>query len=78
MHFNGFSPLWFRFVSIIENEAEWTTVWMYLTSKGKRMRYSTELSKITSTVLLKCRKNDGIAVYFPKVTILEEMAAKIE
>jgi hypothetical protein len=33
---------------------------------------------MTSTVLLKCGKNDGIVVYFPKETVLEEMAAKIE
>jgi hypothetical protein len=33
---------------------------------------------MTSTVLLKCAKNDGIAVYIPKKTILKEMAAKIE
>jgi hypothetical protein len=29
-------------------------------------------------VLLKRGKNDGIAVYVPKETILKEMAAKIE
>jgi nitrogen fixation protein len=29
-------------------------------------------------VLLKHGKNDGIVVYIPKKTILEEMAAKIE
>jgi hypothetical protein len=28
--------------------------------------------------LLKCGKNDGLAVYVPKETILKEMAAKIE
>jgi hypothetical protein len=28
--------------------------------------------------VLKCGKNDGIAVYVPKETILKEMAAKIE
>jgi hypothetical protein len=33
---------------------------------------------VTSTVLLKRGKNDGIAVYVPKETILKEMAAKIE
>jgi hypothetical protein len=33
---------------------------------------------MTSTVLLKCGKNHGIAVYVPKETILKEMAAKIE
>jgi hypothetical protein len=32
----------------------------------------------TSMVLLKRRKNDGIAVYIPKETILKEMAAKVE
>jgi hypothetical protein len=41
-------------------------------------QYSTTLKKMTSTVLLKHRKNDGIAVYVPKETILKEMAAKIE
>jgi hypothetical protein len=33
---------------------------------------------MTSTVLLKDGKNDGIAVYVPKETALKEMAAKIE
>jgi hypothetical protein len=33
---------------------------------------------MTSTVLLKRGKNDGITVYVPKETILKEMAAKIE
>jgi hypothetical protein len=33
---------------------------------------------MTSTVLLKRGKNDVIAVYVPKETILEEMAGKIE
>jgi hypothetical protein len=36
------------------------------------------LRKMTSTVLLKHGKNDGIAVYVPKETILKEMAAKIK
>jgi hypothetical protein len=50
----------------------------YLTSEGNRECYSTALRKITSTVLLKHGKNDGIAVYVPKETILKEMAVKIE
>jgi hypothetical protein len=29
-------------------------------------------------VLLKCVKNDGIAAYIPKETVLKEMAARIE
>jgi hypothetical protein len=33
---------------------------------------------MTCTVLLKRVKNDGIAVYDPKETILKEMAAKFE
>jgi hypothetical protein len=33
---------------------------------------------MTSIVLFKRGKNDGIAVYVPKETILKEMAAKIE
>jgi hypothetical protein len=33
---------------------------------------------MTSTVLLKRGKDDGIAVYILKETILKEMAAKIE
>jgi hypothetical protein len=33
---------------------------------------------VTSTVLLKLGRNDGIAVYVPKETILKEIAAKIE
>jgi hypothetical protein len=49
-----------------------------LTSKGNRKRYSTAFRTMTSTVLLKRGKNDGIAVYVSKKTILKEMAAKIE
>jgi hypothetical protein len=45
---------------------------------GNCKRYSTALRKITSTVLLKREKSDGITVYVPKETILKEMAAKIE
>jgi hypothetical protein len=33
---------------------------------------------MTSTVLLKRGKNNGIAAYVPKETVLMEMAAKIE
>jgi hypothetical protein len=33
---------------------------------------------MTSTMLLKRGKNDGIAIYVPNETILKEMAAKIE
>jgi hypothetical protein len=33
---------------------------------------------MTSTVLLKLRKNYGIAVYIPKETVLKEMATTIE
>jgi hypothetical protein len=33
---------------------------------------------MTSTVLLKRRENNGITVYIPMETILQEMAAKIE
>jgi hypothetical protein len=33
---------------------------------------------MTSTVLLKREKDDWIAVYIPKETILKEMAAKIK
>jgi hypothetical protein len=47
-------------------------------SKGNRKQYSTALKKMTSTVLLKRGKNDGIAVYVPKETVLEEMAAKYQ
>jgi hypothetical protein len=49
-----------------------------LTSKGNCKRYSAALRKMASMVLLKHEQNDGIAVYFPKETILKEMAAKIE
>jgi hypothetical protein len=48
-----------------------------LTSKGNHKRYSTALRKITSIVLLKHGKHEGIAVCFPMETILKEMAAKI-
>jgi hypothetical protein len=33
---------------------------------------------MTSIVLLKCGKNDGITAYTPKETILKEMADKME
>jgi hypothetical protein len=33
---------------------------------------------MTLTVLFEVRKNNGIAVYIPKETILKDMAAKIE
>jgi hypothetical protein len=33
---------------------------------------------MTSTVLLKLGKNDGISLYVPKGSVLKEMAAKIE
>jgi hypothetical protein len=53
--------------------------------KGRRFetasdiqRHSTASRKMTSTALLKRGKNDGIAVYAPKETILKEMATKIE
>jgi hypothetical protein len=42
------------------------------------MRYSTATRKMTSMVLFKCGKNDGITVYVPMETILKEMAAKIK
>jgi hypothetical protein len=41
-------------------------------------RYWTALRKMTSTVLLKHGKNDGVTVYILKETILKEMTAKIE
>jgi hypothetical protein len=46
--------------------------------KGNHRQYSSALRKMTSTVLLKHGKNDGIAVYVPTETILKEMAAEIE
>jgi hypothetical protein len=49
-----------------------------LTSKGNCERYLTALRKMTSTVLLKRGKIDGITVFFLKKTIFKEMAAKIE
>jgi hypothetical protein len=36
------------------------------------------IKKMTSMVLLKRGKNDGITVYVPKDTILKEMTYKIE
>jgi hypothetical protein len=46
--------------------------------QGIRKRYSTAFRKITSTVLLKRGKNDGIVVYVLQETILKEMETKIE
>jgi hypothetical protein len=45
--------------------------------QGNRKQYLTALSKITSTVLLKRGKDDGIVVCVHKETILKDMAAKI-
>jgi hypothetical protein len=47
-------------------------------SGGNLKQHSTALRKMTSKVLLKGGRNDGIAVYITKETILKEMAAKIE
>jgi hypothetical protein len=67
------------FFSQIENENGRDNVLKQcLTSKGNRKRYSTALRKMTSTVLLKCGRNNGITVYVLKDTVLKEMAAKIE
>jgi hypothetical protein len=49
-----------------------------LTSKGNRNGYSKALRKMTSRVLLKRGRNDGMAVYVPKETTLKNMAVKIE
>jgi hypothetical protein len=49
----------------------------HLTSKGKSQAVFTELRKMTSTVLWKCGKNNGIAVYILQGAIFKEMAAKI-
>jgi hypothetical protein len=49
--------------------------------KGRRFETvsdSTELRKMTSTVLLKHGRNYGIAVYIPKETILKVTVSKIE
>jgi hypothetical protein len=63
----GLSPLWFRFISQIENETEGTTFWNCLTSKGNHKRYSTALRKMTSTVLLKRgKKTIGSLYAFPR------------
>jgi hypothetical protein len=45
---------------------------------GNLKWHLTTLKKMTSTILLKCGKNDGIAVYIPKETTMKEIAAKIE
>jgi transposase len=46
--------------------------------QGNCKRYSIALRKMTSMMLLKRGKNNGIAVYIPKETILKDMAAQIE
>jgi hypothetical protein len=46
--------------------------------KGNHKWYSTGLRKLTSTVLLKHERNDGIALLVPKETNSKKMAAKIE
>jgi hypothetical protein len=60
------------FVSKIENGTEEKTLW------NSVWHPKTALRKMTSTVLLKHWKNDGIGVFVPKEIILKEMAAKIE
>jgi hypothetical protein len=51
--------------------------------KGRRFETMSDIqmesqSVLTSAVLLKRRKNNGIAVQVPKETILKEMEGKIE
>jgi hypothetical protein len=45
--------------------------------QGNHKQYSTAFRKMTSMVLLKCGKNNGIAVYVPRETMLKELATKI-
>jgi hypothetical protein len=52
--------------------------YLYWKERKRKNRYSTAFRTMTSTVLLKRAKNDGIAVYVPKETIFKEMAAKIK
>jgi hypothetical protein len=49
-----------------------------LTFKGNRKWYSKALRKMTSTVVSKHGKKDGITLDVPKKTILKEMATKTE
>jgi hypothetical protein len=51
-------------------------IWIYSYDTETKW-YLTALGKMTSTVLLKHGKNDGIVVYVPKETILKDMGAKI-
>jgi hypothetical protein len=53
-------------------------LFLKLKMKLKGRRFETAFRTMTSTVLLKHGKNDWIAVYVSKETILNEMAAKIE
>jgi hypothetical protein len=57
--------------------------------KGRRFETVSDIQRESQAVLdsmkandfqvpSKCGKNDGIAVYIPKETILKEMAGKIE
>jgi hypothetical protein len=50
---SGLSPLWFRFLSQIENETKGTFWNIVRHPKGIAKRYWTALRKMTSTVLLK-------------------------
>jgi hypothetical protein len=50
----------------------------FQTSEGNHKRYSRVLREMRSTVFLKRGKNDGIAAYVPKETVLKGMAGKIE
>jgi hypothetical protein len=59
----------FRFVSQIENETE-------RTSKGRLQAVLDSIKKNYFHVAFDAWKNDGIAVYIAKETILKEMAAK--
>jgi hypothetical protein len=48
-----------------------------LTPKGNHKQFFTALREMTSKVLLKHGKNNGITLYIPKEIILKEIAAKI-
>jgi type II secretory pathway component GspD/PulD (secretin) len=48
-----------------------------LTSKGNSKQYSAALRKMTSKVLFKYGKNDGVAAYILKENILKGMVVKL-
>jgi hypothetical protein len=60
------APLWFRFVSQIENETEGMTFWNCPKFKGNRKQYSTALRKWLPQCYRSVEKMMGLLYTFPR------------